>query len=600
MRSSSVGQSHVPLEAINAVIGVPEGRLRARGPTIAPRWPRASWASSTSRPTRSPTAASGSTLDAPSPTARRLIAEGADILDVGGESTRPGAEPVGDRRGAAPRRPGRRGAARSRRRRSAIDTTKLGRGRARAGRRRDLRQRRHRASAATPSWRAASPSAGATAASCTCSASRARCRTTRATTTSSTRSRRFLEERVAFAVARGHRRGAHHARPGHRLRQDASSTTSSCCGASTRSSRSAGRSSSGTSRKSFLGRSPAATTRTSASPRTVAANVLALERGASVFRVHDVAAARDALAVAAATLRADGAEDDEPDDELDDDEASTTTRTRARRRRSSIEISGLSLYTHHGVTEAEREIGQRLVLDLRLEVGECDATVTDLVEDTVDYGEVCKRVALVAQQRSYKTLERLCAAIADRLLDRLRRRGGHGSRRPSPSRRSRCRSRRSRSRSGGRRRARSERLRAATAVDRAAATALERRRLRATGSPAAGRTAGYLAAIVLRAMTAEVDDPARAAALADLPLPAPARAPARSPSRDRRAQRALAEHGQRAPSSRRQCVHPGRRGVREDFDCAPTTPTSRPRCPRPSDVDRVPPGGAGPHRPSTS
>ena len=82
----------------------------------------------------------------------------------------------------------------------------------------------------------------------------------------------------------------------------------------------------------------------------------------------------------------------------------------------TIEVTGLSLYTHHGVSAAEREVGQRLVLDLRLEVGECDATVTDLVEDTVDYGSVCERVALVAQQRSYKTLERLCSAIADRLL----------------------------------------------------------------------------------------------------------------------------------------------------------------------------------------
>jgi dihydropteroate synthase len=35
---------------------------------------------------------------------------------------------------------------------------------------------------------------------------------------------------------------------------------------------------------------------------TIASNVLAFQRGASIFRVHDVAPARDALAVAAATL----------------------------------------------------------------------------------------------------------------------------------------------------------------------------------------------------------------------------------------------------------------------------------------------------------
>ena len=102
--------------------------------------------------------------------------------------------------------------------------------------------------------------------------------------------------------------------------------------------------------------------------------------------------------------------EDDLDDDLDDDDAPSEPVV-------TIEINGLSLYTHHRVSAAEREIGQRLLLDLRLEVGDCDATITDRVEDTIDYGEVCQVVALVAQQRSYRTLERLCTAIADRLLD---------------------------------------------------------------------------------------------------------------------------------------------------------------------------------------
>ena len=101
--------------------------------------------------------------------------------------------------------------------------------------------------------------------------------------------------------------------------------------------------------------------------------------------------------------------DDVDEDEDDDDERSEPEVT--------IEISGLSLFTHVGVTAAEREVGQRLLLDLRLDVGECDATITDRIEDTVDYAQVCDVTNLVAQQRTYKTLERLCAAIADRLLD---------------------------------------------------------------------------------------------------------------------------------------------------------------------------------------
>jgi dihydropteroate synthase len=57
----------------------------------------------------------------------------------------------------------------------------------------------------------------------------------------------------------------------------------------------------GTSRKSFIGRLTGRDV-TERVHGTIATNVLALERGARVFRVHDVAATADALAVAAATL----------------------------------------------------------------------------------------------------------------------------------------------------------------------------------------------------------------------------------------------------------------------------------------------------------
>lgn len=105
-------------------------------------------------------------------------------------------------------------------------------------------------------------------------------------------------------------------------------------------------------------------------------------------------------------------DDEEPeyDDELSDEEGESGPEVGV-----SIEIVGLSLFTHHGVTAAEREVGQRLVLDVRFDVGEPDALITDRVEDTVDYAEVCQVIALVAQQKSYRTLERLCGVIADRL-----------------------------------------------------------------------------------------------------------------------------------------------------------------------------------------
>jgi dihydroneopterin aldolase len=108
-------------------------------------------------------------------------------------------------------------------------------------------------------------------------------------------------------------------------------------------------------------------------------------------------------------------EDDADDDRLEPDEDEDDG---ASEPAVTIEITGLSLYTHHGVEQSERDVGQRLIFDLSFEVGDCDATVTDRVEDTIDYADVCQQVALAAQERSYKTLERLCSAVADRLMDR--------------------------------------------------------------------------------------------------------------------------------------------------------------------------------------
>jgi dihydropteroate synthase len=59
----------------------------------------------------------------------------------------------------------------------------------------------------------------------------------------------------------------------------------------------------GTSRKSFLGRLTGRGVDTRLAG-TIATNVLAYERGARVFRVHDVAPVHDALTVTAATVRA--------------------------------------------------------------------------------------------------------------------------------------------------------------------------------------------------------------------------------------------------------------------------------------------------------
>ena len=86
--------------------------------------------------------------------------------------------------------------------------------------------------------------------------------------------------------------------------------------------------------------------------------------------------------------------------------------------RVEVDLRGISIYTHHGVSDAEQEVGQRLEFDLSFDVPDCDAVLTDRIEDTVDYAQVCDIVVLAATERSYRTLERLAQVVGERLMER--------------------------------------------------------------------------------------------------------------------------------------------------------------------------------------
>lgn len=86
--------------------------------------------------------------------------------------------------------------------------------------------------------------------------------------------------------------------------------------------------------------------------------------------------------------------------------------------RVEVDLRGISIFTHHGVSDAEQEVGQRLEFDLSFDVPDCDAVLTDRIEDTIDYSEVCDIVALAATERSYRTLERLAQVVGERLIER--------------------------------------------------------------------------------------------------------------------------------------------------------------------------------------
>jgi dihydropteroate synthase len=229
---------------------------------------------------------------------RRLLDEGADILDVGGESTRPGAEPV--EAGEELRRvlPVVRAAA-GMGARVSIDTAKA-----------DVARAAIDAGAAivndVSALRFDPALAGVVAAAgaeCCLMHMQGEPRTMQADPRYDdvvADVRAFLEGRMAFAVAEGIAEERIWLDPGigfgktleHNLELLRRLDEIVAIGRPVVI---------GTSRKSFLGRLTGRDEKGRV-PGTIATNVLALERGAQVFRVHDVAEARDALTVADATL----------------------------------------------------------------------------------------------------------------------------------------------------------------------------------------------------------------------------------------------------------------------------------------------------------
>lgn len=83
---------------------------------------------------------------------------------------------------------------------------------------------------------------------------------------------------------------------------------------------------------------------------------------------------------------------------------------------ATVEVVGLALWCHHGVTDAEQEVGQTILFDLALVLPECGARASDDVSQTVDYGLVCEEVERVATATSHRTLERVCQLVGEELI----------------------------------------------------------------------------------------------------------------------------------------------------------------------------------------
>lgn len=87
--------------------------------------------------------------------------------------------------------------------------------------------------------------------------------------------------------------------------------------------------------------------------------------------------------------------------------------------KDKVIIKGLVFYGHHGVTDSERELGQRFSIDLEMRLDLKKAGKSDDVSDTVDYKEVYHAIREHEKGKSFRLLEALAEDVARVVLERF-------------------------------------------------------------------------------------------------------------------------------------------------------------------------------------
>ena len=92
----------------------------------------------------------------------------------------------------------------------------------------------------------------------------------------------------------------------------------------------------------------------------------------------------------------------------------------------SIRLRDIIVYGYYGASDPERQIGQRLLMDLDLSVDLSQAAATDPSADTVSYEEIYVAAQQLAGGTRCRLLEHLAQQVIDGLFHRFPRLGGVG------------------------------------------------------------------------------------------------------------------------------------------------------------------------------
>ncbi|HXZ24585.1 MAG TPA: dihydroneopterin aldolase [Nitrospiria bacterium] len=84
-----------------------------------------------------------------------------------------------------------------------------------------------------------------------------------------------------------------------------------------------------------------------------------------------------------------------------------------------IRLTDVQFHGHCGCTEAERELGQRLSLDLEVEHSLAEAAAMDDLSRTIDYVKLIETVVQLGSRLRPALLETLAERLADAVLEQF-------------------------------------------------------------------------------------------------------------------------------------------------------------------------------------
>ncbi|MBB6308974.1 dihydroneopterin aldolase [Xanthobacter tagetidis] len=108
---------------------------------------------------------------------------------------------------------------------------------------------------------------------------------------------------------------------------------------------------------------------------------------------------------------------DEPEAAAEAEAMAAEGRTVPRHDLDRLFVKGMPFYARHGVYEAERELGQRFVVDCDCRLDTRPAAWADDEALTISYQKIYEQVRAVAEDDPVHLIETLAERIATRLLD---------------------------------------------------------------------------------------------------------------------------------------------------------------------------------------